>query len=88
MLLDPIRYLLHKTISPRLEYITDLLIHRNKNRESGKMRQQTNIFEMKDQDKNPKEELSEVEISILPNKEFKVIEMLNKLGRKMDDHSE
>ena len=36
------------------------------------------------------EELSEVEISNLPAKEFKVIitKMLNKLGRRMDEYSE
>ena len=36
------------------------------------MRQQRNIFQTKEQDKTP-EELSEMEISNLLNKEFKVI---------------
>ena len=46
------------------------------------MRQQSGIFEMKEQDKTPEEELSEVEISDLPDKEFKVMltKMLSKLG--------
>ena len=50
------------------------------------MRQQSSIFEMKKQDKTPEEELSEVEISNLPDKEFKVMikKMLNKLGRRME----
>ena len=48
------------------------------------------MFQTKEQDKTPKEELSEVEISNLPNKEFKVmiIEMLNQLSRRMDEHWE
>lgn len=40
---------------------------------------------------NPREELSKVETGYLPNKEsFKliVIQMLNKLRRKMDEHSQ
>ena len=47
-------------------------------------------WQRKKQDKTPKEELSEVEISNLPDKEFKVIiiKMLNKLGRRMNEHSE
>ena len=51
---------------------------------------QRNMFQMKKQDKTWNKELSEVEISNLPNKEFKVmiIKMLNKLRRRMDEHSE
>ena len=57
--------------------------HRNKNCESGKMRGQRTRLQMKEQDKTPEEELSEVKISNLPNKEFKVIiiNMLKELGR-------
>ena len=53
------------------------------------MRMQRKIFQMKEQDKTP-EELSKVETSSLPSKEFKVmiINMLNKLGTRMDEHSE
>ena len=53
------------------------------------MRMQRKIFQMKEQDKTP-EELSKVETSNLPSKEFKVmiINMLNKLGTRMDEHSE
>ena len=49
------------------------------------MRQQRNMLQMKEQDKTPEEELSEVEISNQMNKEFKVmtIKMFNKLGRRM-----
>ena len=45
------------------------------------------MFLMKEQDKTPEEELSEVEIS--PSKEFKVmiIKMLKELGRRIDEHS-
>ena len=45
---------------------------------------------MKEQEKNPEEELSEVEITTLPNKEFKVmiIKMFSKLRRRMVKHCE
>ena len=48
------------------------------------------MFQMKEQDKSPEEELSKVEISNLPDKEFKVmiIKMLNELGRRMNEHSD
>ena len=53
------------------------------------MRMQRKIFQMKEQDKTP-EELSKVETSNLSRKEFKVmiINMFNKLGTRMDKHSE
>ena len=43
---------------------------------------------MKEQDKTPEEELSKVEISNLPDKEFKlmIITMLHEF-RRMDEHS-
>ena len=45
---------------------------------------------MKEQDKSTGVQLSEVEISNLSNKEFKVmiIKMLIEFGRKTDEHSE
>ena len=45
---------------------------------------------MKEQDKASGKELNEMEISNLPDKEFKVkvIKMLTKLRRIMDEHSE
>ena len=60
------------------EILTNYLVHRNKNRKLGKMRQQKNMLQTKEQDKN-KEELGKIEIKILPNKEFKImiIKMLN-----------
>ena len=44
---------------------------------------------MKEQDKTPEGELSRVEKSNLPDKEFNVmtIKMCNKLRRRMDDRS-
>ena len=54
------------------------------------MRWQRKIFgKTKEQDKTPEEEQCKVEISNLPNKEFKVmiIKMLNELGRRLDEHS-
>ena len=45
---------------------------------------------MKEQDKTSEKELNEVEISNLPDKEFKVtiIKMFTELRRWMDEHSE
>lgn len=60
------------------EILTNYLVHRNKNRKLSKMRQQKNILQTKEKDKN-KEELGKMEIKIPPNKEFKImiIKMLN-----------
>ena len=64
-------------------------ILRNKNSKLGKMRQQTSIFQMKEQDKIP-EELSEVEMGNLPNREFKVmsVKTFRELGRRLNEQSE
>ena len=53
------------------------------------MKQQRNMFQMEEQDKIPGEELNEVEISDLPNKEIKVmtIEMTKELERRMDEQN-
>ena len=47
------------------------------------------MFQMKEQDK-ALEELSEVELGNLPEKQFRVmiIKMIKELGRRMDAHSE
>lgn len=44
------------------------------------------MIQMKEQDKTPKEEISEVEISNILNKDFKVkvIKMLKELNKRMD----
>ena len=86
MLLSSIGYLLHKTVSLRLENISTYLICRNKHRDLDRMKRQINIFQMKELDKTPEKQLNEVEISILTNKEFKVmiIKMLNKQGRRYE----
>ena len=54
------------------------------------MRRQRNRFQMKEQDKTSEKELSETEISNLPNKEFKVmvIKILIGLGKRIDKLSE
>lgn len=46
------------------------------------------MFQTKEQDKTPEEELSEVEVSNLPNKEFKVmiIKLFHELRRKVEEH--
>ena len=54
------------------------------------MRWQKNMSQMKEQDKTPEEELSEVEIGNLPEKEFRVmiIKVMKELGRRMDAQNE
>ena len=48
------------------------------------------MFQTKEQDKTPEKELSEMEISNLYNKDFKVmiIKMFKELWRRLDEHSE
>ena len=62
-------------------------IHSNES-ELVKMRQQKNMSQMKEQDRNLEETVSEVEIRI-PDKEFKVtiIKMLTELRGRMEKHS-
>ena len=53
------------------------------------MRQQTSIFQMKEQDKTPTE-LSEVEMGNLPSTGFKVtsVKTFRELGRRLNEQSE
>ena len=53
------------------------------------MKQQRNMFQMEEQDKIPGEELNEVEISDLSNKEIKVmtIEMTKELERRINEQN-
>ena len=54
------------------------------------MRVQRNMFQVKEQNKNPEEQLSEVDIDSLPKKEFRVmiIKMNQELGKGMDAQTE
>ena len=54
------------------------------------MRWLRNTFQIKEQNKTPEEELSEVEIGNLPKKEFRVmiVKMIKQLERRMDAQSE
>ena len=47
------------------------------------------MFQMKEQDKTPEEELSEMKIGNLPEKEFRlvIVKMIKELGRRMDAQS-
>ena len=85
MLQGCIGLVLQKATSPRLRNITNLLHTKNTNSNLNKMRCQRNMFQMKEQEKTP-EELSEVEIGILPEKEFRVmiVKMIKELGIRMD----
>ena len=46
---------------------------RNKHRDVGKTRRQKSMFQMKVQEQNPRRELSEVDVSNLSYKEFKIM---------------
>ena len=61
------------------------LIHRNKHREAAKMRRQRDMAQVKEQIKTPGKELNEMEISNLPDAEFKtlVIRMLKELNEDL-----
>ena len=54
------------------------------------MRRQKNTFQVREQAKTPEKELSETEMSNLPDREFKlrVLRMLTDLGRRIDELSE
>ena len=66
----------HTTKTQSLKQI--YLIHRNKHRKAAKMRRQRNMAQMKEQIKIPEKELNKMEISSIPDAEFKtlVIRML------------
>lgn len=54
------------------------------------MRGQRNMFQMKEQDKSPGEQLSDVEISNLPEKEFRImrVRIIQDLGKRMKAQTE
>ena len=49
------------------------LIHRNKQRETAKMRRQRNMVQMKEQIKTPEKELNKMDISNLSDTELKTL---------------
>ena len=56
------------------------LIHRNKHREAVKMRRQRKYGPNERMEKTPEKELNEMEISNLPDAEFKALVIRNSLG--------
>ena len=62
------------------------IIHRNKHRETAKMRRQRNMAQMKGQNKTPKKELNKMEMSNLSDAEFKMllIRMLKELSEGLN----
>ena len=64
--------------------------YRNKNSQLGKMRKQRNMFQTKEGDKTPEEELNEVEKGNLPEKEVRImtIKMIKELRRRVDAQRE
>ena len=59
-------------------------------RKLDKMRQQRNMSQMKEQDETPEEQLSEVEIGNLHEKEFRVmiVKMIQDLRKRMEAQME
>ena len=57
-----------------------------KHNKSDKMKRQRNIQQMKEHGRNPQDQTNEEEISILPEKEFRVMvaKMIQNLGDKME----
>ena len=50
------------------------------------MRQQGNVFQMKEQNKTPEEQVNDMEIDNVPKKEFRVmiVKMIQELGKRID----
>ena len=73
--------------SPRLGVVTNYIIHRSKLRELGKFRRQRSVFQTKEHDKTEENDLNEMKISDLPEKEFKImiVKMLTKLRIRIDE---
>ena len=65
------RHLLRKATTLESRKVTELP-HKNTNTNIDKMRHHRNMFQMKEKDKTPKEELSEEETGNLPEKKFTV----------------
>ena len=65
-------------------------MYTDKYRESGNVRRQKNVLQIKKQDKSPEKDLNRMKTNNLPNKELKVIaiKMLTKLKRRIGKHSE
>ena len=65
-------------------------MHKNTNSNLDMMNQRRNIFHVKEQDKIPEEELSDMGIGNLAEKEFKVtiVKMIQKLRKRMAAQSE
>ena len=53
------------------------------------MKWQRNMFHMKEKEKTPEEQLSDVEIASLPEKKFRVmiVEMTQELGKTMQEQN-
>ena len=50
------------------------------------MKRQRTMYQMKEQDKAPEKQLNDVEIGILPEKEFRImiVKMIQDLGKRME----
>ena len=55
-------------------------------RKIDKMKTQTAMYQIKEQDKTPEKQLNEVEIGNLPDKEFRImiVKMIQDLGKRME----
>ena len=66
------------------------LRHRNQHRELRIMKKQGTMFQTKEQDKSPETNLNKIEMSDLPDREFKimVMKMFTEVRRAMSEQSE
>ena len=62
-----------KPLPSRAEEVADFLTQRNRRREVDKVRRKRNTSQMKEQDKITAGDLSETEMSNIPDTEFKVM---------------
>ena len=83
-------HLLHETFLSRLEEVTVLFNVQKPTRESRKIKKQRDMIPIKEQDKTPKIDFNEMEISDLPNKVFKIMvtRMLTEVRKTMHEQSE
>ena len=86
---DPTGHVLHLAILQSQKVIATLpnKLHKETNREAGKMKRQRNTAQMKEQNKTPEKELNKMETSNLSDAKFKtlVIRMLSELKGRGDE---
>ena len=76
---------MHTVGKKKMDMIKSL---KNSNRNSRKIKKQRNIFQTKEQEKSSETNINKIDMSNLPNREFKstVINMLNKVRSSNSEH--